>query len=184
MYSKCVSCDFLGNQCTGPNFLAMDPPEVIDWCRQRKKYLGISNDKIAQICHTPKGTVDRVLSGGYDYKYSTIRPIAQALIGENWGEHPCPTSDDTLRELDSLRTQYDHACQRLENLDAQHRADVQQLQDEHRRKIDHLNAEIATLREELVFKRQQLRSAHTGRIVMTAVAIASLIASLLFFALL
>ena len=50
-----------------------------------------------------------------------------------------------------------------------------QLREEYQRKIDHLNAEIADFKEELAFKRQQLRAAHTGRIIMTVLCIVLLL---------
>lgn len=56
--------------------------ELILWCRERKKALGLSNQKLAELCDVPIGTVDRVMSGNYnEYKYSSIQPIVSYLIG-------------------------------------------------------------------------------------------------------
>ena len=62
--------------------MAMSTEELIMWCRQRKKLLGYSNQKLSEIADVPQGTVDRIMAGKYtEFKYSSIRPIIVALIG-------------------------------------------------------------------------------------------------------
>lgn len=130
----------------------MTPEEVLDWCRRRKKYLRLTNEDIARKSGVPAGTIARLFaehSTLADYKHSTIQPLLAALTGNSLGEPPCPTKEDP-ETIEKIRADY-------------------------QRKIDHLNAEIADFKEELSFKRQQLRAAHTGRIIMTVLFIAALL---------
>lgn len=130
----------------------MTPEEVLDWCRQRKKYLRLTNEDIARKSGVPVGTIARLFaehSTLADYKHTTIQPLLAALNGNSLGEPPCPTKEKPET--------------------------VAQLREDYQRKIDHLNAEIADFKEELSFKRQQLRAAHTGRIIMTVLCIVLLL---------
>lgn len=152
MYEKCITCDHVDGCPHSPRFYSMTPEEVLDWCRRRKKYLRLTNEDISRKSGVPAGTIARLFaehSTLADYKHSTIQPLLAALTGGSLGEPPCPTKEDPET--------------------------VAQLREDYQRKIDHLNAEIADFKEELAFKRQQLRAAHTGRIIMTVLCIALLL---------
>lgn len=102
MYLKCVSCPKLGAPCDGPNFLAMTPPQLITWCKERKKYLGYTNAKIAELSGMSPGTVDSLLANKHtDFKFGTIAPMLQALVGGDWSGEPCPdaSSSEEAKEL-------------------------------------------------------------------------------------
>ena len=169
MFEKCITCDHVSGCPHSPRFYMLSPPEVIDWCRKRKKFLGLSNKDIAERAQIPLGTVDRLLGGNYaDYKHSTIQPLLRALTGDGLGELPCPT---TQPEVADLMEKYNKACARVDYLESHYQEDMQRVRADDQRQIDHLNAEIADFKEELDFKRQQLRAAHRGRIIMTALCI-------------
>ena len=75
--------------------MSMNTTELIEWCRERKKLLGYSNQKLAEIADIPQGTVDRIMAGKYtEFKYSSIRPIIVALIGFE-EETPQPRPGDS-----------------------------------------------------------------------------------------
>lgn len=165
MFEKCITCDHVSGCPHSPRFYMLSPPEVIDWCRKRKKFLGLSNEDIADMSGLPHGTVSRLLGGNYaDYKHTTIQPLLRTLTGDGLGELPCPT---TQPEVAELMEKYDKARARVEYLEQHYQEDVQRIRSDNQRQIDHLNAEIADFKEELDFKRQQLRAAHRGRIIMT-----------------
>lgn len=64
--------------------MALNSGELIKWCRERKKTLGLSNQKISELSNVPIGTIDRIMSGNYsEYKYSSIQPILSVLIEFN-----------------------------------------------------------------------------------------------------
>lgn len=99
MYLKCVNCPKLGAACDGPNFLAMTPQQLITWCKERKKYLGYTNAKIAELSGMSPGTVDSLLANKHpDFKFGTIAPMLQALIGGDWSGEPCPSASDSGEE--------------------------------------------------------------------------------------
>lgn len=110
MYLECIRCPKLGSECDGPNFLAMSPQELIFWCRERKKHLGLTNAKLAEMTGMSQGTIDGLLANAHaDFKFGTIRPVLQALVGGKWLGDPCADPHGTVdaelkervRELDA-----------------------------------------------------------------------------------
>lgn len=121
MYNECITCPKLGVSCDGPNFVAMSAMELLNWCKQRKKHLDISNAELAELSGTPKGTIDRLLSGEHmDFRYETMRPLVKALVGAEWSGIPCPDVSETdasqkqkrIEQLEhensDMRTQMEH----------------------------------------------------------------------------
>lgn len=103
MYSECVRCPKLGKECDGPNFVAMPPQELIAWCKERKKHLGLTNAGLAELSGMSQGTIDSLLANTHpDFKFGTIRPILQVLVGGKWLGDPCAdptgTADAQLKE--------------------------------------------------------------------------------------
>ena len=90
----CITCKKLGTSCPGPQFVAMDPADVSDWIRERKKVLGLTNAAIAEASGVPLGTVNRMLTGQYfNYKLDTIAPILTVLVGGDWPTTICADPD-------------------------------------------------------------------------------------------
>ena len=76
------------------NILTLNPHELIDWCNSRRKELGISKAKLAEITLVPESTLDRILSGkNPEFRYSTVQPIVAALLQVN-EEIPEPDFED------------------------------------------------------------------------------------------
>lgn len=64
------------------DIITLNPSEIVKWCRERKASLGYSNAKLAEKSGVPIGTIDRIMAGKYtEYKYSSIQPIVQCLLG-------------------------------------------------------------------------------------------------------
>lgn len=64
------------------NIISMTPQDIVKWCRERKKSLEYSNQKLANLSGVPIGTIDRIMSGNYtEFKYSSIQPIVATLLG-------------------------------------------------------------------------------------------------------
>lgn len=128
-YDKCIVCDHLGVCCDGPNFLAMTIERWCEWCRLRKEYLGLTNEKIAEEANVSKITVTRImsLSGVGDVHLSTMQAVTRVLVGGTWGQYPCPLDTVSLpsdcallkAELDRSNERYQSACASIDHLKAQ-----------------------------------------------------------------
>lgn len=65
-----------------PQVMSLNPSDLINWCRNRKQFLGLSNQKLAEESGVPAGTIDRIMAGHYtEFRYSSIQPIVSVLIG-------------------------------------------------------------------------------------------------------
>ena len=118
---KCVTCDRLGSTCGGPDFYMLSPSELTEWCKARKKYLGISNAKVAELSGVPRGTVDSFFASARpDFRYDTVRNILNALIGGPYDGDPCRMANDTASmarlkdENESLKGSKDQAQQKYD----------------------------------------------------------------------
>lgn len=80
---------------TVPEVMSLNPIELIEWCKERKKTLGISNQKLSELSTVPVGTIDRIMAGGYtEFRYSSIQPILSVLIEINKAT-PVPDENDS-----------------------------------------------------------------------------------------
>lgn len=76
-----------------PKIENLNSREMIEWVKQRKQMLGISNAKLAELSQVPIGTIDRLLAGKYtEFRYSTIQPIIVVLLGHDEAT-PMPERD-------------------------------------------------------------------------------------------
>lgn len=74
--------------------MTLNPHELIEWCNMRRKEMGISKAKLAEISLVPESTLDRILSGkNPEFRYSTVQPIVAALLQVN-EDIPAPDLDD------------------------------------------------------------------------------------------
>lgn len=74
--------------------ITLNPSDIVKWCRERKKSLELSNQKLADLSGVPIGTIDRIMSGNYtEFKYSSIQPIVATLLGQH-EDTPEPKKDN------------------------------------------------------------------------------------------
>ena len=67
---------------TVPNIMTLNSGDLIEWMRNRKKSLGLTNAKLSELSNVPEGTIDRILSQHYtEFRYSSIQPLMAVLIG-------------------------------------------------------------------------------------------------------
>lgn len=90
-----------------PNLMQLDFPGLLKWLDQRQKFLGWTNQKLAEASTIPLGTINRIKTGDYDdCRYYTIRRIQVALIGGVADEFPCKEKmEQELQRMDSLEKQ-------------------------------------------------------------------------------
>lgn len=106
MYEKCITCDIIGVSCV-PNLMRMQFSDIIQWCIKRQKYLGWTNQFLADKSAVPVGTINRIKAGDYlDCKYSTIKNLLVALIGGTTDEFPCNKQvEKELQQMEALEQQ-------------------------------------------------------------------------------
>lgn len=164
MYIDCAKCPKLGNTCNGPHFVSMPAADLLIWCKARKAHLGLTNQKLADMANMSKGTIDSLFGSSHaDFKYETIRPLLQALIGGNWKDDSCPDPnageraayEEKIRQLEKeiqwrderiqqMRTVNEGLHAHMTDSDAQHRDYQQTMQAELKRK-NRIIALLATL---------------------------------------
>lgn len=132
LYSECVKCPKIGVTCGGPDFVEMDAREILEWCRARKAFVGISNAKIAEQSNMPKGTIDRLFSGEHlDFRYESIRPVLKTLIGGQWISKQCPMLDTELEHIQAQLGYIANERDILKNTVSDLNRNIQQLHEEH-----------------------------------------------------
>lgn len=163
MYSDCIRCPKLGKECDGPNFVAMPPQELISWCKERKKHLGLTNAKLSDMTNMPQGTIDSLLSNTHpDFKFGTIRPLLQVLVGGDWLGDPCadPTGsgvDELQKRIKQLEIEISYKDKEI----AEQHATNQSLQ----KLIENTNARMTKDKD---FLREQIRSRNKAVAVLSA----------------
>ena len=87
-----------------PQVMSLNPSELINWCRNRKQFLGLSNQRLAEQSGVPVGTIDRIMAGKYtEFRYSSIQPVVSVLIGFR-EDTPRPETADPLQVQDYYDT--------------------------------------------------------------------------------
>lgn len=156
MYHECVICPKLGISCDGPNFVAMSAQELLNWCKQRKKHLDLSNAELAEQSGIPKGTIDRLLSGEHlDFRYETVRPLVKALVGTEWSGSPCPAP----QENDNVEL-----IEKAERFERNNKL----LQEHLNREIEHHQQQLEFLRSQIKHE-QAVSDGHKKAVIVLAV---------------
>lgn len=157
MFDKCIPCPKIGLSCV-PNLMLLPFGELIKWCDKRQKYLGWSNQILAEKSNTPIGTISRIKAGEYqDCKYSTMRNILIALIGGTTDEFHCTDLvEKELRQMEKLEQQAaklsaveaenEKLKERLSQIDEQHRNDIRIIKEEYREQVCFLREELKARR--------------------------------------
>ena len=157
MFAKCIPCNKIGVSCV-PNLMLLPFPELIQWCIKRQKYMGWSNQALADKSHVPIGTINRIWAGDYsDCKYSTIKYLLISLIGGTTDEFSCTEQvEKELRQLEQLEQQSARLSsvleenkmlkERLAKIDEQHRQDIRVIKEEYQGQITFLTDEVKAWR--------------------------------------
>ena len=154
MFDKCIKCNRMGESCV-PNLMLLPFPELLKWWDKRQKYLGWSNQTLADKSkQVPVGTINRIKSGEYlDCKYSTIKYVLIALIGGTTDEFSC--TEQVERELRNMEQLEQQAAKlsiaeaenerlkcRLNEIDELHRKDIRAIREEYQEQIAFLKEQL------------------------------------------
>ena len=164
MFSKCIECETPGQNCV-PNLTLLTFPQLVSFAKKRQKFLGWSNQTLADKCNLPLGTIGRVLAGEDDCKYSTMRSIILALFGGYAADFQCPKereqeverlgileaqSAELIAQNTELAAKNSELLERLDKADELHRADVRGVRDAYKEQIDFLKNEVEFLRNDIL----------------------------------
>ena len=157
MFNKCIKCNRLGESCV-PNLMLLPFPELIQWCTQRQKHLGWSNQTLSDKSTVPVGTINRIKAGDYpDCKYSTIKHLLITLIGGTDDEFHCnELIEKELRNIEQLEQQAARLSvtlaenemlkAKLMQIDEQHRQDIRVIKQEYKEQVNFLREELRAWR--------------------------------------
>ena len=153
MFEKCIKCDRMGESCV-PNLMLLPFDKLIQWIDKRQKFLGWSNQTLADKSNVPVGTIKRIKAGEYmDCKYSTIKSILIALIGGTSDEFSCTEQvEKELRNIEQLEQQAaklsavekenNELKAKLNAIDEQHRKDIRAIREEYKEQIAFLKEQL------------------------------------------
>lgn len=155
MFSRCIGCERIGQDCV-PNLIALPWADLLDWWKKRQALLGWTNQVLAEKSGIPMGTITRIKTSEDDCKYSTMRSIIHALLGSYAVEFPCQKKLDAefahIEELEKrcleLTLEKEALLARLQTLAEVHHSDMQTIRNEYIDQIDLLKANNAILREQ------------------------------------
>ena len=158
MFSACVKCERVGQDCV-PNLMALPFSDLLEWWKDRQRFLGWNNQTLADKSNIPVGTINRIKAGEDDCRYSTMRAIIHALMGGYSVEFPCQKKlDQEFAHIEALEKQNSEQLEenerliaRLSTIDETHRNDIRVIKAEY-------TEEIAFLKEENAFLKEQLRA--------------------------
>lgn len=157
MFDKCIKCSRIGEDCV-PNLMLLPFAELIQWCTKRQKFLGWTNQDLADRSGVPLSTINRIRSGDYmDCKFSTIKRLLITLIGGTKDEFSCTAQvERELQHIEELERQVANLPAiiqenaemkaRLSCIDEQHRSDIRAVKAEYMEQIKFLMDELKAWR--------------------------------------
>ena len=100
-------CNYTSTGCTKkcPEIMSLNSGELIEWMRNRKKQLGLTNAKLAEMSNVPEGTIDRILSQRYsEFRYSSIPALflnfSSQIVDDAF--HPFPMNKNIFQHSASI----------------------------------------------------------------------------------
>ena len=140
-YNVCIDCVHIGQDCDGPNFLAMTPERWCEWCYLRKEYLDLTNAEIAESAGVSEISVARVMSGHIkDIRVTTMQAVTKALVNGSWGQYPCALASANNKEGNSaaLIEQCKQFQATLDSIKAEHKAEIAEIRNFEQSRLDYL----------------------------------------------
>ncbi len=126
-----------------PQVMSLKPSDLIKWCKNRKQFLGLSNQRLAEESGIPVGTIDRIMAGKYtEFRYSSIQPIITVLIGlhedtprpENADAQQVQDYYDTIEGYKLVVENKNHLIEELKSTCAQLGKEIEYMKTENERK--------------------------------------------------
>lgn len=138
-----------------PHVMSLNPSDLINWCRNRKQFLGLSNQRIAEQSGVPVGTIDRIMAGKYtEFRYSSIQPIIALLLGiaedtprpEDANEHQIQNYYDTIEGYKLVVENKNHVIEELKHTCTELGREIEYLKTENERKHQAISQQHAHIK--------------------------------------
>ena len=160
-YNRCLTCGHRGLRCDGPRTSAMNLARWCEFMHDMKEVNGLTNAEIAEKSGVSIKTIERLMAQNVeqDIMRETARRIEDVIIGSS-NQYPCILAfeeslpqntqllNDTLKDLEHALNENKDYKAVLDNIHASYNAEMQMIRDEARQKIDHLLAEVESLRRD------------------------------------
>lgn len=146
-YNICISCPHIGQNCDGPNFLAMSVERWCEWCHLRRDHLKWKNATISEKSGVSKISVDRIMAGDVkDLRITTMQAVTKALVNGFWGKSPCVLVTESEKEFNVDNPVILAQCQqlqlKLDTLGEETKQELTYMREEAQRKIDFLRKQV------------------------------------------
>ena len=166
MRKKCIDCTHRATDCA-QGLMTLPLKELLAWCKDTKKRVGITNTKISEMTGIPIGTLERIMAGKIeDAKFSSIQPIVAALLEFTPGV-TCPDDDALsaahLRQRLTELTRVEAEKEKLER-------HLAHLQEYHAKEMETVHADTQQ-RTTYLKGRLEAAEAHSTRLLRALIAL-------------
>lgn len=149
MLDKYIPCSGIEDSRV-PNLILLPFPVLMQWCGKQQKYLGWTNQTLAEKSGVPLSTITRIKADDYlDCKYSTIRSLLIALIGGITDEWPFgEQADKEMQAARRTELEAENAAlkEKIAAMVERHRQDCKTIHDEYCAQIAFLEEDIKAWR--------------------------------------
>ena len=137
-FNRCLTCEYLGPDCSGPNLNAMTVERACEFLQLRRMQLHFSYQKVADLTNLSLVTVKRILTGKIkDPSFLSMQALTYVLISDPKGKYPC-----AMHLLSKETNQAIADCQAAQATLAQKEKEFERDLESERRKVSHLKEQI------------------------------------------
>lgn len=148
-FNRCLHCEFLGTECSGPNLNAMSVERACEFLQIRRVQLKYSYQKTADIAMLSVITVKRILTGKIkDPSFLSMQALTFALVADPKGKYPCAMhllSDDAEQAVKEFKDAQEDIVRKDKELE------------EEKKKVAYLKHQVEFKEQQMLAKDQQLK---------------------------
>lgn len=154
-YTKCFSCKYFQNGCSGPDMNIMTAERVCEFLQLCRIKLHYTYQKTADLSGLSLVTVKRTLTGkNKDPGYITIQALFPVLVADPDGKHHCAVHI-VGEEAEKAKIECDRLRGALDEAKAEHTADIAAVRSDAQRSLEFLKQKLEFAENELRTKDAQ-----------------------------
>lgn len=147
-FNKCLTCEYLGNGCSGPNLNAMTVERACEFLQIRRIQLDYSYQKTADLSMLSVVTVKRILTGKIkDPSFLSMRALTFVLVADTKGKYPCAMhiySEEANQAVAACKVAQEELAQKVKELEAE------------KEKVAYRDTRIESFQHQIEFKESQM----------------------------